>query len=95
MCDDFPPDGAAAYRPQAGAVEAIWASTLNISLSRFGVEGCDALDQRPVESVFEDDHIPRFETIQKEGDSGKYHEVPFLKVGRHGVAGDFMNAEQF
>jgi len=93
MCDDFPPDGITADRAQAQTAQAVGVGAFDVGLSSLGVEGCDALDQCPVELVIENDIVPNFESIQKEGDRGEYHEVPFLKVRQHRVASDFENAE--
>jgi len=43
--------------------------------------------------VVKDDRVPNFQTIQKEGNCGKHHEIPFSEVRRHGVANDLMDTK--
>ncbi len=93
MRDDFSPDGIPANGSQATAVEAVGASSLNVNLGSFRVERSDAFDQCPVELVFKNDGVPNFESLQKEGNRSQYDEIPILKVGRHRVAGDFVDAK--
>lgn len=89
MRDYFSPDVRAADRPQAAAVEAVRAGTLNVSLSSFRVERGDALDQRPVVFVFKDNIVPNFEMFQHIGQSCQQNKIPFFEVGEHRVTGDF------
>ena len=89
MRNDFPPNGIAADRAQTQAAQAVGVGAFDVGLSSLGVERSDAFDQGSVEFVIENDIVPNFEVIQKEGDRGEYHKVPFLKVRQHRVAGDF------
>lgn len=93
MCYDFSPYILAADGSQPAAVEAVGVSSFNVGLSSFRVEGGDTFDQRSVEFMFQDDNIPNLESLQKEGESGKHHKVPFLKIGQHGVADDFVDTK--